>query len=148
MTWRAYTSITARSSAEISRTERPSAPAAVAAPAALEGADPTAAKSTLKIERFIARPMRMVSSVPEAPTSVPPMIRALLSSSKPVAAAASPVNAFRKEMTTGMSAPPIGSTSGDAEDESDDEQQQHPDARLGHSADDREDERAPRRVRR
>ena len=38
------------------------------------------------------------------------MISALLSSTKPVAAAARPVNAFSSEITTGMSAPPIGST--------------------------------------
>ena len=38
------------------------------------------------------------------------MIRAVLSSTKPVAAAARPVHAFSSEMTTGMSAPPIGST--------------------------------------
>ena len=52
-----------------------------------------------------------VSNVPEAPTSMPATIRALLSSATPVAAAESPVNALRSEMTTGMSAPPIGSTS-------------------------------------
>ena len=62
------------------------------------------------IERFIARPIISVSSVPDAPTSMPLTISTLLSSSKPVAAAASPVNAFRSEITTGMSAPPIGST--------------------------------------
>jgi hypothetical protein len=54
--------------------------------------------------------MRIVSSVPEAPTSVPPMISAVLLSTKPVEAAASPVNALSSEITTGMSAPPIGST--------------------------------------
>jgi hypothetical protein len=51
-----------------------------------------------------------VSRVPEAPTSVPAMIRALLERTKPVAAAARPVNEFSSEITTGMSAPPIGST--------------------------------------
>ncbi len=59
----------------------------------------------------MARPMRIVSSVPEAPTSVPPMIRAVFSSTKPVEAAARPVNAFNSEITTGMSAPPMGRTS-------------------------------------
>ena len=48
--------------------------------------------------------------MPEAPTSAPLTIRTLLCRTKPVAAAASPVNAFRSEITTGMSAPPIGST--------------------------------------
>ena len=64
----------------------------------------------MAIERFIARPIRSVSIVPEAPTSIPLTISTLFSSSKPVAAAARPVNAFRSEITTGMSAPPIGST--------------------------------------
>ena len=74
------------------------------------------------IERFIARPIIIVSKVPDAPTSMPLTISTLFSSSKPVAAAASPVNAFSSEITTGMSAPPIGSTnrtpkSSDAADE-------------------------------
>ena len=62
------------------------------------------------IERFIARPISSVSIVPDAPTSMPLTISTLFDSSKPVAAAASPVNAFSSEITTGMSAPPIGST--------------------------------------
>ncbi len=41
---------------------------------------------------------------------MPLTISTLFSSSKPVAAAARPVNAFSSEITTGMSAPPIGST--------------------------------------
>ncbi len=41
---------------------------------------------------------------------MPATIRTLFSSSKPVAATARPVNAFSSEITTGMSAPPIGST--------------------------------------
>jgi len=41
---------------------------------------------------------------------VPATIRAKLLSRKPLAATASPVNALSREMTTGMSAPPIGST--------------------------------------
>ena len=71
---------------------------------------PNAPNSTFVIERFIARPIRSVSIVPDAPTSMPLTIRTLFSSSKPVAAAARPVNAFRSEITTGMSAPPIGRT--------------------------------------
>ena len=62
------------------------------------------------MERFIARPIMIVRNVPDAPTSMPLTIRTLFSSSKPVAAAASPVNAFSSEITTGMSAPPIGRT--------------------------------------
>ena len=38
------------------------------------------------------------------------MIRTLFESTKPVEAVARPVNAFRSEMTTGMSAPPIAIT--------------------------------------
>ena len=71
---------------------------------------PNAPKRTFPIERFIARPIIIVSSVPEAPTSAPLTISTFESSSKPVAAAARPVNAFSSEITTGMSAPPIGST--------------------------------------
>ncbi len=71
---------------------------------------PKAPKSTFAIERFIARLIIMVRNVPEAPTSIPLTMRTLLSSSKPVAATARPVNAFSSEITTGMSAPPIGST--------------------------------------
>ena len=71
---------------------------------------PNAPKRTFATERFIARPIISVSSVPEAPTSAPLTIRTLLCSTKPVAAAARPVNAFSSEITTGMSAPPIGST--------------------------------------
>ena len=52
----------------------------------------------------------LVSRLPEAPTSVPATIRAKLLSVNPLAATASPVNAFSSEITTGMSAPPMGST--------------------------------------
>ncbi len=41
---------------------------------------------------------------------MPATISATLSSEKPAAAAESPVKAFSSEITTGMSAPPIGST--------------------------------------
>ena len=69
------------------------------------------------IERFIALPINSVSRVPEAPTSAPATIRTLLCSTKPVAEAASPVKALSSEITTGMSAPPIGRTNMHAEDE-------------------------------
>ena len=48
--------------------------------------------------------------MPDAPTIIPATIITVLSSATPVAAADSPVNAFSSEITTGMSAPPIGST--------------------------------------
>ena len=102
----AYASITATSSAVAERTE-PFA-AAVAAPPAVTW--PNAPKRTFAMERFIARLISIVSSVPDAPTSMPLTISTLFESSNPVAAAASPVKAFRSEITTGMSAPPIGST--------------------------------------
>ena len=61
-------------------------------------------------ERFIAFAMSSVSSVPDAPTSIPATISTVESRTKPVADAARPVNAFSSEITTGMSAPPMGST--------------------------------------
>ena len=69
---------------------------------------PNAPKSTFASERFMALPIRIVSSVPEEPTSDPAMISAVLSSTKPAPAADRPVNAFSIEITTGMSAPPTG----------------------------------------
>ncbi len=51
-----------------------------------------------------------VRIVPEEPTSVPATMSATLSSAMPAAAADSPVKAFSSEITTGMSAPPIGRT--------------------------------------
>ena len=71
---------------------------------------PTPAKSTLVMERFIALHMSSVSRVPDAPTSVPLMISAGSRSAKPVAATARPVKELSSEITTGMSAPPIGTT--------------------------------------
>ena len=62
------------------------------------------------MERFIARPIISVSRVPDAPTSMPLTMSTLFSSSKPPTATARPVNALSSEMTTGMSAPPIGRT--------------------------------------
>ena len=65
---------------------------------------------TLAIERFIASAISFVRIEPDAPTSMPATISAVLSSAMPAAAADRPVNAFSSEITTGMSAPPIGST--------------------------------------
>jgi hypothetical protein len=47
---------------------------------------------------------------PDAPTSAPAMISAQLPMTNPAIATAVPVNAFSSDMTTGMSAPPIGIT--------------------------------------
>ena len=62
------------------------------------------------MERFIATAMRLVRIEPDAPTIMPATISAGLFSAMPVAAADRPVHAFSIEITTGMSAPPIGST--------------------------------------
>ena len=48
------------------------------------------------------------SMKPEAPSSAPAMIKSLLSSTKPIAAAERPAYEFNSEMTVGMSAPPMG----------------------------------------
>ena len=64
----------------------------------------------LRSERFIASAISLVRMPPDAPTSAPAMIRAQLPMTNPAMATAVPVKAFSSEMTTGMSAPPIGST--------------------------------------
>ncbi len=61
-------------------------------------------------ERPIAWLIIRVSRIPEAPTRVPATISRLLSSVKPDAATARPVNELSSEIRTGTSAPPIGST--------------------------------------
>jgi hypothetical protein len=48
--------------------------------------------------------------IPDAPTSAPATINTLLFKMKPVVQAAIPEYEFNKEITTGMSAPPIGMT--------------------------------------
>ena len=60
--------------------------------------------------RFIARHIKMVSTVPAAPTRIPPVSIALLLYKNPALAAATPVKEFSREITTGISAPPIGRT--------------------------------------
>ena len=62
------------------------------------------------MERFIALAIRLVRIEPDAPTIMPATIIAVLFNAKPAAAADNPVIALSSEMTTGMSAPPIGST--------------------------------------
>ena len=64
----------------------------------------------LATERFIAVAISIVRIVPEEPTRVPATISATFWRAKPAAAALRPVKAFSIEITTGMSAPPIGST--------------------------------------
>ena len=86
---------------------RPSAPAG---PAGAAIAPPNPPATIAGTERFIALAIRFVRIDPDAPTIIPATIIAVLFSAIPMAAADSPVNAFNKEITTGMSAPPIGST--------------------------------------
>ena len=95
------------SSGDPDRTDFPSAPTAPAGPTV---AAPKAPKRTLPSERPMASLINLVSSVPDAPTRVPATISAKFPRTNPLAATARPVNAFSMEMTTGMSAPPMGST--------------------------------------
>ena len=90
----------------------------------------------MPIERFIASAICFVRIEPDAPTSMPATISAVLSSAMPAAAALRPVNAFRVEMTTGMSAPPIGSTAVIAEQAGGDQQQPEQELRVGAGDDD------------
>ena len=95
------------SSTEPALTLLPSVPTGAPAPA---WTWPKAPNRTLPSERPMASLISLVSSVPEAPTSVPATISAKLPSTNPPAATASPVKAFSIEITTGMSAPPMGRT--------------------------------------
>ena len=61
-------------------------------------------------ERFMASAMSLVRMLPEAPTRAPATVRMTLASTKPAMATAVPVKALSSEMTTGMSAPPMGRT--------------------------------------
>ena len=54
--------------------------------------------------------MMIVNINPLAPTNDPATIRTLLSNSKPANAAAIPESEFSREITTGISPPPIGIT--------------------------------------
>ena len=71
---------------------------------------PNPPRMMLASDRFIASAISLVRMLPDAPTSAPATISAQLSMTNPAIATAVPVNAFSSEMTTGMSAPPIGST--------------------------------------
>src|SRR3990167_5827101 len=79
--------------------------------ASLATAAPTPANIMLASDRFIALDMRAVKIKPAAPTSEPAIISTLLLSTQPWPAAASPEYALSNEITTGISAPPIGITS-------------------------------------
>ena len=72
--------------------------------------EPNALKRMFGSERPMALLMSRVKMMPDAPTRVPATISRLESSTKPEAATARPVNEFKSEISTGTSAPPIGST--------------------------------------
>ena len=95
------------SSAVPARTDRPAAsgpsPDAVTT-------EPKALNKMLGSDRPMAWLIMRVSSVPEAPTSVPATMSSVLSRVNPEAATARPVKALSREMSTGVSAPPMGST--------------------------------------
>ena len=67
-------------------------------------------KRILPIERFIAFAIITVRIRPLAPTNEPATIKTLLNNNRPANAAAIPEKEFNKEITTGISPPPIGST--------------------------------------
>src|SRR3984885_1701245 len=96
----------AASSAAIERTSPPGP--ATAAGAVSPGPNPPI--MMLLSDRFMASAMSLVRMLPDAPTSAPAMISAQLPMTKPAIATAVPVNAFSSEITTGMSAPPMGIT--------------------------------------
>ncbi len=85
-------------------------PVSAPATAGAATAPPNPPATIAGTERFIALAIRLVRIVPEAPTIIPATIIAVLFSAIPVAAAERPVKAFSSEITTGMSAPPIGNT--------------------------------------
>ena len=64
----------------------------------------------LRKDRFIAFDITIERMKPLAPSSAPAMIRTSLPMANPVAEAASPAYEFINEITTGMSAPPMGKT--------------------------------------
>ena len=97
----------ARSSGVIDFTVRPAALFPLPPTAACA---PNAPNSTLVRERFMALHMIWLKMMPELPTSAPEMISTWLSITKPVMPAAMPEYELRSEITTGISAPPIGMT--------------------------------------
>src|SRR4030095_3063207 len=65
---------------------------------------------TFHNDLFIALHINTVRIVPALPTRIPPVSITSLSYRKPPNAAAMPVNEFNNDITTGISAPPIGKT--------------------------------------
>ena len=78
--------------------------------AALDFDPPNEPIKTLLRGLFMALHIRIVNIVPAEPTKIPPVSITGLLYKNPPNAAATPVNEFNKEITTGISAPPIGST--------------------------------------
>src|SRR2546423_1295046 len=73
--------------------------------------DPKAPNSTFVNDRFIALLINTERMKPDEPSSDPLMMRMTLPIANPVAHDANPEYEFNRATTTGMSAPPIGSTS-------------------------------------
>ena len=70
--------------------------------------NPTAPKITLAKDLFIPLHIIFVRINPDAPTRAPAMIKPLFIKTKPVAAAATPEYELSSDITTGISAPPMG----------------------------------------
>jgi len=64
----------------------------------------------LLIDRFIALAIITVRIRPLAPTNEPATIKTLLNNNNPAKAAAIPEKELSKDITTGISPPPIGKT--------------------------------------
>src|SRR5690242_11944446 len=95
----------AASSAEMGLTARP-----VAARAVFSTGLPNAPKRMFENERFIAFDITIDRMNPDAPSRAPAMMSTSLPMANPVALEARPAYELSSEMTTGMSAPPMGST--------------------------------------
>ena len=74
------------------------------------GAAPNPLNNTFASDRFIALHMILVKIKPLAPTNAPATISTLLRITNPAAHAANPEKLFKRAITTGISAPPIGIT--------------------------------------
>ena len=69
---------------------------------------PKLANRIFATDRFMALAINSVNNRPAAPTNMPAIMSAGFCSTKPSRPTASPVKALYTEITTGMSAPPIG----------------------------------------
>ena len=67
-------------------------------------------KRTFPRDRFIPLHIIFVNIIPLAPTKAPDTINKLFKITKPAAHAANPEQLFNKEITTGISAAPMGRT--------------------------------------